>query len=131
MSDSEDARALATLARSLERLREALAQPGDNPLAVDGTIQRFEFAIELFWKTLRRLLMREGIATSTPRQALTEAYRAGWLLDETAWLQMLRDRNETSHTYNEATALRIYASIRRTFPEMERTCRELQSRLGE
>jgi nucleotidyltransferase substrate binding protein (TIGR01987 family) len=77
MSDSEDARSVATLARSLERLREALAQPGDNPLAVDGTIQRFEFAIELFWKTLRRLLMREGIATTTPRQALTEAYRAG------------------------------------------------------
>jgi nucleotidyltransferase substrate binding protein (TIGR01987 family) len=129
MSDSEDARALATLGRSLERLREALEQPDENPLAVDGTIQRFEFSIELFWKTLRRLLTREGVTTSTPREALTAAYRAGWLLDETAWLQMLRDRNETSHTYNEATARRIYASIRRSFPEMERAFRELRGRL--
>jgi nucleotidyltransferase substrate binding protein (TIGR01987 family) len=128
MSDSEDARALAVLARSLERLREALAEPAANPLAIDGTIQRFEFAIELFWKALRRLLAREGITTTTPREALTEAYRAGWLSDEAAWLQMLRDRNETSHTYNESTAKRIYANIRNAFPEMERTCRELRGR---
>ncbi len=128
MSGSEDARALATLARALERLREALAQPVENPLAIDGTIQRFEFAIELFWKALRRLLVHEGITTTTPREALTEAYRAGWLSDEAVWLQMLRDRNETSHTCDEATAKRVYASIRRAFPELERACRELQKR---
>ena len=129
MSDSEDARSLATLVRSLERLGEALSQPESNPLAVDGTIQRFEFAIELFWKTLRRLLLREGIATETPREALSEAFRAGWLADEAAWLQMLRDRNETSHTYNEATARRIYSNIQRAFPEMQRTCQALRKRL--
>ena len=60
MSDDEDARALDTLGRALDRLREALAEPEGNPLAVDGTIQRFEFAIELSWKALRRLLLREG-----------------------------------------------------------------------
>lgn len=131
MALSEDARALATLARAIERLREALAQPEENPLAIDGTIQRFEFAIELSWKALRRMLSREGISTSTPREALTEAFRAGWLADEAAWLQMLRDRNQTSHTYDEATARRIYASIRESFPEMDRTCRGLQARLRE
>lgn len=131
MGDSEDARALATMARAIERLREALAQPEDNPLAIDGTIQRFEFAIELCWKALRRMLLREGIPTSTPREALTEAFRAGGLADEGAWLQMLRDRNQTSHTYDEATARRVYASIREAFPEMERTCLGLQARLRE
>lgn len=128
MSDDEDARALDTLGRALDRLREALAEPEGNPLAVDGTIQRFEFAIELSWKALRRLLLREGVATTTPREALQEAYRAGWLTDETAWLQMLRDRNETSHTYDEQTARRIYANVRRAFPEMERTYRSLRQR---
>lgn len=131
MSDSEDARALATLGRALDRLREALAEPEENPLAIDGTIQRFEFAIELFWKALRRLLAREGVTATTPREALQEAFRAGWLSDETAWIQMLRDRNETSHTYNEATARRIYRNIRSAFPEMERTYRLLRTRLPE
>jgi nucleotidyltransferase substrate binding protein (TIGR01987 family) len=128
MGDDEDARALDALGRALDRLREALAEPEANPLAVDGTIQRFEFAIELFWKALRRLLLREGVATTTPREALQEAYRAGWLADEAAWLQMLRDRNETSHAYNEQTARRIYANVRRAFPEMERTYRSLRER---
>ena len=116
------------MGRALERLREALAQPEDNPLAIDGTIQRFEFAIELCWKVLRRFLIREGITTTTPREAMQQAFRAGWLADEAAWLQMLRDRNETSHTYNEATARRIYANVRAGFPEMERTCRLLEAR---
>lgn len=128
MSDSEDARALAALRRALDRLREALAEPEGNPLAIDGTIQRFEFAIELSWKAMRRLLIREGIATSTPREALQEAFRVGWLTDEAAWLQMLRDRNQTSHTYNETVARRIYANVRAAFPEMERTCRLLEDR---
>jgi nucleotidyltransferase substrate binding protein (TIGR01987 family) len=130
MSDSEAARALAALGRAIDRLREALAEPEGNPLAVDGTIQRFEFAIELSWKAIRRLLLREGVATSTPREALQEAFRAGWLADETAWLQMLRDRNETSHTYNETVARRIYANVRSSFPEMERTYRLLRDRFA-
>ncbi len=131
MSASEDGRALAALGRALERWREALAEPKENPLAVDGTIQRFEFAIELFWKALRRLLIREGLATTTPREALRAAFQAGWLADEDAWLQMLRDRSETSHTYNEATAGRIYANVRAAFPEMERTYGLLKVRLSE
>ena len=128
MDDSEDGRALLALGHALDRLREALAQPEENPLAIDGTIQRFEFAIELCWKALRRLLLREGVATTTPREALQQAFRAGWLDEESTWLQMLRDRNETSHTYNEKTARRVYASIRSSFPEMERTYARLRTR---
>jgi len=37
---------------------------------IDGTIQRFEFVIELYWKTLKRLLALEGINTYTPRESL-------------------------------------------------------------
>ena len=40
------------LSRSLERLAEALGVAADEPLAIDGTIQRFEFTFELFWKVV-------------------------------------------------------------------------------
>jgi nucleotidyltransferase substrate binding protein (TIGR01987 family) len=129
LNDNEDARSVDALRRALDRLREALAEPETNPLAIDGTIQRFEFAIELFWKALRRLLRREGVTTTTPREALQEAFRAGWLADEARWLQMLRDRNQTSHTYHEPTARRVYANIRAAFPELERTYGVLRQRL--
>jgi nucleotidyltransferase substrate binding protein (TIGR01987 family) len=90
------------LGEVITRLGEALAESPENSLIVDGTIQRFEFVIELFWKTLKRLLEWEGIQTQTPRETLQRAYQAGWLADETVWLKMLRDRNQTSHLYNEA-----------------------------
>ena len=111
-------------------MAEALSEPEDNPLAVDGTIQRFEFVFELFWKTLRRLLAEEGVDTSTPREALQGAFAAGWIADETAWLSMLEARNETSHTYDETKAREVYTSIRRHFPELTRAHRFLLDRFG-
>lgn len=128
MTEGKAALSVHNLGNALERLGEALAEPDDSSLVVDGTIQRFEFVIELFWKTLKRLLEFEGITARTPREALQAAYQAGWLEDETAWLQMLRDRNETSHIYDEAAARRIYGDIRRYFPELERTYRFLRDR---
>lgn len=99
---------LRNLKRALDRLSEALEVPESNTLAIDGTIQRFEFALELFWKTLKRLLAEEGVETSTPKDTLRKAFQVGWLTDEGAWLQMLSDRNTTSHIYDEETAKRIY-----------------------
>lgn len=111
---------LENLGRALERLREGLELPDAAPLAIDGTIQRFEFVIELFWKVLKRALAAEGIETTTPKEALQRAYQAGWLADEETWLSALRDRNETSHVYDETTARAIYSRIRTYWPELKR-----------
>lgn len=104
-----------------KRLEEALEEDELNSLYIDGTIQRFEFTIELYWKTLKRLLEVEGIETKTPREALKHAYAVDWLQDEQLWLQMLPDRNETSYVYNEEKAKQIYKNIVGYFPEMENT----------
>lgn len=40
---------------------------------------------------LKRLLLSEGIEVKTPRETLKEAYQVGWLKNEQAWLQMLKD----------------------------------------
>jgi nucleotidyltransferase substrate binding protein (TIGR01987 family) len=119
---------LINLGRALERLEEAIHEPKRNKLVVDGTIQRFEFAIELFWKAFKRLLMEEGIETATPRESLQKAFQAGWFLDELLWIQMLRDRNESSHMYDQATAKHIYNRIKKYFPEMKQTYLLLKDR---
>ena len=118
---------IENLERALLRLEEALKEDPHNSLVVDGTIQRFEFTIELYLKTLKRLLLSEGIDAKTPRETLKEAYQAGWLEDEKAWLQMLKDRNETSHTYDEEMALKILANVKQYFPEMKTTFVKLKS----
>jgi nucleotidyltransferase substrate binding protein (TIGR01987 family) len=119
LSDAKLAQSVANLGRALIRLEEAVAPlESSSSLAVDGTIQRFEFAIELFWKTLKRRLAIEGIETATPRETLGAAFQARWLDDETTWLDMLADRNRTSHIDDENMARAIYARIRGYAPIM-------------
>ncbi len=44
------------LGKALQRLDESLAYDLAQPLVVDACIQRFEFCIELTWKTLKKCL---------------------------------------------------------------------------
>ncbi len=108
------------LRKSIGRLEEALKQPISNPLAIDGTIQRFEFAFELCWKTLKFYLAREGIEVSTPREVFQQAYLSKWIDHDKLWLKMLKDRNETSHVYDEREARAIYKRIKKYGPKLRR-----------
>lgn len=130
MSGAKTRQSLDNLGRALNRLGEALDAPESNPLTVDATIQHFEFTIELFWKTFRRLLLTQGVETATPREALEAAYQAKWFGDDESWYQMLLDRNTTSHIYDEDTARRIYENIRRHYPEMRRVYAILNGKYG-
>lgn len=105
------------LGEALDRLTEALSIPLDkNGIVIDATIQRFEFTFELFWKTLKKFLFKEGIDVKTPRETLQTAYQLKWIHHEKHWLNMLNDRNETSHIYDEAMAKRIYKNIKTYLP---------------
>jgi nucleotidyltransferase substrate binding protein (TIGR01987 family) len=104
--------AMQFFSKALERFGEALAEDQSNPLAIDGSIQRFEFCFELGWKLIKKLLMDvEGIEALSPKRALQFAYQVGWIDDEVLWLKMLNDRNLTSHTYREDYALEIYSHL--------------------
>ena len=96
------------LGKALSRLDESLSFDLSQPLVVDACIQRFEFCIELTWKTLKKSLAIEGIEANTPRECIQQAYSIHWINDESAWLSMLKDRNLTSRTYKEDLALEIY-----------------------
>ena len=129
MSDIKIQQSFSNLKNALDRLEEALQEStSQNSLSVDGTIQRFEFVIELFWKTLKRLLEAEGIIANTPKETLKKAFSAHWIDNETAWLQMLHDRNETSHVYDQNKANEIYGHIKEYFPELKNRFTFLQQR---
>lgn len=128
MSGELSLRSLRKLERAVTRLGAALDAPTEE-LAIDGTIQRFEFTFELYWKTAKRVLGDEGIDASTPRQVLQEAFTAGLISDEAVWLQMLQDRNQAAHTYDEVLAREIYARIRAHYPAIEAGLLALRERL--
>lgn len=118
------------LGKALSRLDESLSFDLSQPLVVDACIQRFEFCIELTWKTLKKCLAVEGIETNTPRESVQLAYSVRWINDETAWLSMLKDRNLTSHTYKEDLALEIYHRLPNHFEAMHSLYLLLNSRFS-
>ena len=77
----------------------------DNRIIQDGLIQRFEFTFELAWKTSKVKLETQGLNEAlSPKAVLKELYSLKWVDDETIWLEMLKDRNMTSHVYDERVA---------------------------
>ena len=128
MNDQALGKLTGDFGRALDRLDEALTRTPDDPLAIDASIQRFEFTFELFWKLLRRRLAREGVEAASPRATLREAYRLNWLEGEAVWLGMLDDRHRTAHTYREALAREIYARLPAHAAAMRDAFRQLETR---
>lgn len=98
---------------ALARLTESLKMKIESSIIIDGVIQRFEFTYELAWKVMKAYLEQQGVfEPKTPREVFRESYKIGLITDGDGWLDMMIDRNLTSHTYNEAAAMEIYKKIK-------------------
>ncbi|MDP3244670.1 MAG: HI0074 family nucleotidyltransferase substrate-binding subunit [bacterium] len=96
---------------ALRRLKEALALPKSD-IVRDSAIQRFEFTLDLAWKTLKTFLEeKKGVVCASPKECFREAYRQGVIKYEEEWMEIVDMRNETVHTYNEETAKKIYSQL--------------------
>ncbi len=93
--------------QSLERFAEILQEP-ETVANRDASIQRFEFTIELAWKTVQKFLREQKIICRSPKECLKEAFKFGLIEDDEVWLKMIEDRNLTVHTYDEMAAREVY-----------------------
>ena len=103
---------------NLAVLQNADKEDLENEFIVSGIIDKFYVQFELGWKVLKELLKYEGRAeanTGSPREILKAAYTVYDFIDETLWLSMLRERNDTAHMYDEAAALRLVRHILRDY----------------
>lgn len=67
---------------------------------------------ELGWNVLKDFLEYEGFETlKSPRESLKKAFEVDLIADGHKWLQALKDRNLTSHTYDEVLAKKVVAQI--------------------
>jgi nucleotidyltransferase substrate binding protein (TIGR01987 family) len=113
------------LSRAVALLREPFDRGVDrlSVLEKEGVVQRFEFTLELAWKTLKDYLEFEGVVIepATPRRVIKEAFAARILDDGQVWIDMLDHRNVLSHTYDEkAFGDAIQALADRYLPAIER-----------
>jgi nucleotidyltransferase substrate binding protein (TIGR01987 family) len=101
----------------------ALAQQRElTELEQQGLIQAFEFTHELAWNTLKDFLESRGRSNLFgSKDATREAFAAGLIDNGDAWMQMIENRNETTHTYDEETADKIgEAILSRYMPQFEK-----------
>lgn len=112
----ENKYALKKVQPAFEKLKSG-AEEADSELEKDGVIQRFEFTFELFWKSLKIFLEYKGIDAKTPRDCLKESFRIELIKDEDTFLNMLEDRNLTSHMYDKETSEEIFKRIKNNYLE--------------
>ncbi len=81
-------------------LSEAIIQENLNELEQNGLIQRFEFTLELAWKTLKDFLEEEWFEVHSPKETIRQAFHAGYISDAQVWIDMIDIRNAFSHDYD-------------------------------
>ena len=101
--------------KALNQLNSAVQLSEERELSdleTQGLIQAFEYTYELSWNMIRDYFRWQGNTGITgSRDAIREAFANGLIEDGDGWMQMLKDRNRTSHTYNEETAQEILKNI--------------------
>ena len=101
--------------RALQTLRNAAELATQRPLSEleqQGLIQGFEFTHELAWNLLKDFLEAQGIAGLIgSRDAIRTAFKNGLLEDGETWMEMIKARNLSSHTYQLSLAQRIATDI--------------------
>lgn len=101
--------------KALDSLNEAIVAFSKNTqdrVVRAGLIQNFEFCLELAWKLQKFDLEQKGFAdASSPKAVIRTAYEQGLIEDGALWLQMLDDRNDSSHNYDEGQAQNLANKI--------------------
>ena len=120
----------ANYQKALQQLTKFIDKGELNELEELGLIQAFEYTHELAWNVLRDYLIEKGHQSiHGSRDATREAFKLDLIQDGDTWMDMIRDRNRTSHTYNKDTAESITCNIKERFfalfVELQQTMRNL------
>ncbi len=106
---------LKNYARALAQLQLAVALTSQRPLSdleKQGLIKSFEFTHELAWNVMKDYFINQGNPNITgSRDAVREAFSQGIIVDGEHWMEMIKSRNQTSHTYNHQVADEIAEKV--------------------
>lgn len=119
---------------NLQLVLNQLNADKDNIINKMATIQAFEMAMELSWKVLKDYLEANNVLLKeiTPNKVIKEAFATNIIENGELWIDMLRDRNSTSHEYNEEKSNIIIDKINEIyFSELSRVYIYLKDKMNE
>lgn len=121
--------------KALLQLEEAVNISGERdltPLEEQGMIQSFEFTHELAWKVMKDYFEDQGnTAITGSRDATREAFQKGLITDGNGWMEMIKSRNISSHTYNEEVADEIRLGIMESYFDLFKAFQKKMNQLKE
>ncbi|MDQ7090451.1 MAG: nucleotidyltransferase substrate binding protein [Methylococcales bacterium] len=98
--------------KAFAQLTKFMARDSLNELEEQGLIQSFEYNHELAWKTQKDFLEYRGVINLYGSKDVTrEAFKVGLITESELWMEMIKDRNLSSHTYHEETTQKIINHI--------------------
>ena len=105
---------------TLDELDKFLKLPIQNDRDIAGIIQAFEFNFEQCWKSIQKIAGSQGVEIGSPKAAFSYALQNSWIKseEEPKWLQLLKDRNLTSYTYQEELAKEVLKRIQNDYLKM-------------
>ena len=88
-----------------------------NELETEGVIKRFEYSLELAWKTMKDYLEFNGflLVSVTPKDVIRTAYQAKLIDDVQVWINMITDRNLMAHTYDFEKFDKVVQALREKY----------------
>jgi nucleotidyltransferase substrate binding protein (TIGR01987 family) len=115
--------------KALSQLQKFVDKGELSELEELGLIKAFEYTHELAWNTLKDFLEFQGQSgIYGSRDAIQKAFQLNLIEDGEGWMDMLKSRNRTSHTYNQETAREIsQAVITQYFPLFQKLNNKLKS----
>ncbi len=112
---------LQNFSQALSQLKSAVdlsKHKSLSDLEKQGTIQAFEFTHELAWNVLKDYFEYQGTVSITgSRDATREAFNKNMISSGDVWMEMIKSRNKTSHTYNKSVADEIVSKIQLEYLE--------------
>jgi nucleotidyltransferase substrate binding protein (TIGR01987 family) len=119
--------------RALNNLEKAeiLAKERNlSELEKQGLIQAFEFTHELAWNVLKDYLETKGFMDMHgSRDSTRVAFKEGYIQNGEVWMNMVKSRNESSHTYDETTANKLAKVILESYLQEFKTLRNTMQKL--
>ena len=110
---------LNTFKNAIRRLAEVIDLSNErqlNQFEYDSLIKRFEFSFEMAWKLMMSYEKDNGVAElHGSKDVVRQAYRMSIITNGEAWLEMIDDRNKTSHLYDEEMASDVIDEIIHTY----------------
>lgn len=125
---------LVNYKKALGQLNEAVqlsAERNLSDLEQQGLIQAFEFTHELAWNVMRDYFKyQENTQITGSRDATREAFKNELISDGEGWMEMIKSRNNTSHTYNKETAEEITHLICHSYADLFNEFMEKMNKLS-